>query len=61
MTWLKWPSCGLVRKNHLKPLSVSAGDEESAFTNGIPERSATWLAVLVTLEKYAPKRAWTFS
>jgi hypothetical protein len=27
MTWLKWPSWGEVRKNHLKPRSVSGGDE----------------------------------
>ena len=42
-------SCGVVRKNHLKPRVVSDADDDSALRNGIPLRSATWLAVAVTL------------
>ena len=33
---LKCPSWGEVRKNHLKPRSVSVGDEDSAFKKGTP-------------------------
>ena len=47
----KSSSCGVVRKNHLKPRWVSAGEEESAFRKGTPLRSATWLAVVVTVLK----------
>ena len=36
MARVKWPSCGEVRKNHLKPRSVSVGDEDSPFMCGTP-------------------------
>ena len=45
IAWLKWPSCGEVRKNHLSPRSVSAGDDDSALRCGTPLRSATWATV----------------
>jgi len=61
MAWLKWPSCGEVRKNHLSPRSVRAGDDDSAFRCGMPLRSATCAIVWVTPEKYAPNSACTFS
>ena len=61
ITCVKWPSCGEVRKNHLKPRVVSAGDDDSALRNGTPWRSATWLATAVTLECQQPTSAATFS
>jgi hypothetical protein len=37
-------SCGVVRKNPLKPRWVSDGDEDSGFTKGMQLRSALRLA-----------------
>ena len=36
IAWLKWPSCGEVRKKNLKPRSVSGGDDDSGFRKGTP-------------------------
>ena len=36
IAWLKWPSWGEVRKNHLKPRSVRVGEDDSPFMNGTP-------------------------
>ena len=44
-------SCGVVRKNHLKLRWVSVAEDDSGFMKGMPLRSATWLAVFVTLLK----------
>ena len=57
---MNWPSCGLTLKKYFNPLSVNAGDDEEPLTKGIPALSETKLAVAVTPEKYAPKRACTF-
>ncbi len=49
MSALNVPSCGPVRKNHLKPRVVSFGELDSPLTNGTWKRSATWLVAWVTL------------
>jgi hypothetical protein len=51
MSCEKVSSVGEVRKKYLRPRLVSAGDDDSALTKGIPARSEAWLAAPVTDEK----------
>ena len=50
ITCVNSPSCGPVRKNHLKPRVCSFGDDDSPVRYGICMRSATLLAAAETLE-----------
>jgi hypothetical protein len=45
----KCSSCGLVRKNHLKPRRWRVGEDDSPERYGTPTRSHTVLAVAETL------------